>query len=195
MNGYATWWHVAWISDDAYLTFRTVDVWLAGHGPNFNPGQRVFGTTSPLWFFAVAAGRLIFSDPYWVTLALSAVCMTAMLYMAWRWLNNPRAWAIFVLLFTGSRALMDYSSSGLETPLSCALLTAFIWCYAVIFDVGPKPRHLETLAALGALVLFTRHDLVMFVGPGLLWVFLRFRTSQSGWRWLSLAVLVAAPLV
>ena len=52
------WWRLAWISDDSYLTFRTIEVWFAGHGPNFNPGQRVWGTTSPLWSLLLSAGRL-----------------------------------------------------------------------------------------------------------------------------------------
>src|SRR5689334_17182139 len=73
LAGYV-WWATAWVCDDAYLGFRTIEVWFAGHGPNFNPGQRVFGHTSPLWFLLQAAGRLVYGDLYWVALALSAVC-------------------------------------------------------------------------------------------------------------------------
>jgi hypothetical protein len=36
------WWRVAWICDDAYLVFRTIEVWFAGDGPNFNPGHRIW---------------------------------------------------------------------------------------------------------------------------------------------------------
>lgn len=188
------WWETAWIADDAYLTFRTIEVWFAGHGPNFNPGQRVFGTTSPLWFFVLCAGRLLYDDIYWVALAISGICMAVTLYVGWRWLREPRTFAIFVLLFAGSRALTDYASSGLETPLSCALLTAFVWRYSKLFDDGPSPRNFVILAGLAAAVLFTRHDLVVFVGPACFWVLIHFRDAVSRGRWAALVVMVLAPL-
>ena len=65
---------MAWVSDDAYLTFRTIEVWFAGQGPNFNVGQRIWGTTSPLWFLLLSAGRPFTGDLYRVALTLSAIC-------------------------------------------------------------------------------------------------------------------------
>src|SRR5262245_21524173 len=40
----------AWVSEDAFITFRYVANVLAGHGPVFNVGERVQGYTHPLWF-------------------------------------------------------------------------------------------------------------------------------------------------
>lgn len=45
------------VIDDAFIVFRYADHLLAGHGPVFNPGERVEGFTSPLWLILLAAGR------------------------------------------------------------------------------------------------------------------------------------------
>ena len=193
--GAFVWWSFAWISDDSYFTFRTIEVWFAGYGPNFNSGQRVWGTSSPLWFLLLSAGRLLHRDLYWVALALSAICTGLTFYFGWRMLRDSFGWVIFVLLLLGSRVLLDYSSSGLETPLMYALLTAFMWRYLELFDSEPTPRDLWTLACISSLVLVTRHDLSILIGPLLLWVFLSFRSTLSIGRWAVLAAAAAAPLL
>ncbi len=38
----------AWVSDDAYITFRTVDNFVHGHGLRWNTGERVQAYTNPL---------------------------------------------------------------------------------------------------------------------------------------------------
>ena len=45
----------AWITDDAFITFRVVEQLLAGHGPVYNVGERVQVFTHPLWFLVLAA--------------------------------------------------------------------------------------------------------------------------------------------
>ena len=39
----------AWVSDDAYITFRTVDNFLAGYGLRWNVGERVQTLGSRAW--------------------------------------------------------------------------------------------------------------------------------------------------
>lgn len=39
--------------DDAFITLRYAANWLAGHGPVWNPGERVEGFTHPLWLLLV----------------------------------------------------------------------------------------------------------------------------------------------
>ncbi|HEX9595332.1 MAG TPA: hypothetical protein VF982_00500, partial [Anaerolineales bacterium] len=41
--------------DDAYITFRYARNILAGNGLVYNPGERVLGTTTPLFAFLLAA--------------------------------------------------------------------------------------------------------------------------------------------
>src|SRR6266540_4786267 len=50
----------AWISDDAYITFRVIENFIAGYGPNFNIGERVQVFTHPLWMVLLAGEYYIF---------------------------------------------------------------------------------------------------------------------------------------
>src|SRR5688572_13322610 len=44
----------SWISDDAMITFRVVENFLAGYGLGFNPFVRVQVFTHPLWMLVIS---------------------------------------------------------------------------------------------------------------------------------------------
>jgi arabinofuranosyltransferase len=44
----------AWVTEDAYITLRTVDNWVSGHGLRWNVDERVQGYTHPLWMVLAA---------------------------------------------------------------------------------------------------------------------------------------------
>jgi len=48
-------WRQRWIADDGLIEARVVRQILAGHGPVFNPGERVEANTSALWTWLLAA--------------------------------------------------------------------------------------------------------------------------------------------
>lgn len=41
--------YTAWVSDDGYITFRSIENWIHGYGLVFNVGERVQTFTHPLW--------------------------------------------------------------------------------------------------------------------------------------------------
>jgi putative phosphotransacetylase len=59
------WWQQAAAFDDAYITYRYAENWVAGHGLVFDPGgERVEGYSNPLWLaFSAAAIALGFDIP------------------------------------------------------------------------------------------------------------------------------------
>ena len=61
---------LAWLSDDAYITLRTVENLLAGHGPVWNVGERVQTYTHPAWFWLLALARWLSGEHYFTTIAL-----------------------------------------------------------------------------------------------------------------------------
>ncbi len=63
----------AWVGDDAYITFRTVENFLSGHGLTFNPLERVQTYTHPLWMFLI-------SGVYFITNRLLGIAFWAQLY-------------------------------------------------------------------------------------------------------------------
>ena len=45
----------AWLMDDAFITFRTIDNFVHGYGLTWNTTERVQAYTNPLWMFLVSA--------------------------------------------------------------------------------------------------------------------------------------------
>ena len=43
----------AWLDDDAYITFRTIDNFLNGYGLRWNTINRVQAYTHPLWMMVI----------------------------------------------------------------------------------------------------------------------------------------------
>jgi hypothetical protein len=119
-----------YIADDAYITFRYSQNLAAGHGFVYNLGERVQGTTAPLFTILMAGAAAIRLDLAWASLAVNAaadlvtiLCGAALLTRA--------GWPIAALLYGTALAFwpafITYSVSGLETSTYVALLTAS--CY------------------------------------------------------------------
>jgi len=49
----------AWVSDDAYITFRSIENFIHGYGMVHNVGERVQTFTHPLWFFIQSGANFI----------------------------------------------------------------------------------------------------------------------------------------
>lgn len=118
----------AWACDDAFITFRVVTQFLEGHGPVFNIGERVQVFTHPLWFMVLAAwswlGASLFPGVIWLSLAVFG-CGLVLLYLAFR--DKPLALAVAGAMMTFSQSMMDFATSGLETPLTFALFAGAVW--------------------------------------------------------------------
>jgi arabinofuranosyltransferase len=170
----------AWVSEDAFITFRTVSNALNGYGLTWNPSERVQAFTHPLWFAALLPFTALSGDPYWTSLALSFATLVLTLFLMGRIWGH---WDIGTLLATGSllwsHSFVDYSSSGLENPLTHTLLAAY-----VLIWLREGLRHRTYLLALLVSLLFlTRPDAIVLVGPSLalhLWQMKR-RLTQTVW--------------
>ena len=67
----------------------------------------------------------------------------------------------FAILLS-SKAFMDFSTSGLENPLTHLLLLVFLWAW---WDLAADRRRLAVLSLIAALCMLNRLDLVLIVGP------------------------------
>jgi arabinofuranosyltransferase len=74
----------AWIVDDAYITFRTVDNVVSGYGLTWNPDERVQSYTHPLWMFVVTLVYLITNELFFSVIILSFVISMAAFIVLWR---------------------------------------------------------------------------------------------------------------
>lgn len=153
----------AWLGDDAFITLRTVENLVQGRGATWNPGERVQAYTHPLWMLAQAAAFAATGElrltVYGLQLALSLFAAAWLAFVVAR----TREAAVAGLVLLGlTRAFVDYSTSGLENPLSHALLALFL---ALALAEAALPRDLGRLWFLAALVMTTRLDLALIVLP------------------------------
>jgi arabinofuranosyltransferase len=158
----------AWVADDAYITFRSVEQLWAGHGPRWNPHERVQVFTHPLWFGVLTLGRSLSSDLFLVALGASVIAMAAVAWATVRLSSHAAVGAAALLALASSRAVVDYASSGLENALAAALVAASVGVVVRATPQHAKPRwSVLPLAILTGFLACTRHDLAIVVAPSL----------------------------
>jgi arabinofuranosyltransferase len=160
----------AWVVDDAYITFRTVDNFIAGHGLTWNTGERVQAYTHPLWMFVMVAVVAVTGEYFYSVLALSWVlASSAVLIGAWSLAcDGTRKMLAFVLLVVTSKSIIDYASSGLENPLAYLLVLLFYTRYlGVRADLDEARTTDGWLWFIAILSYLTRQDTLLLYAPAL----------------------------
>ena len=71
----------AWMSDDAYITFRTVDNFVHGYGLTWNITERVETYSNPLWMFLVAVFYFFTNEFYFTSIILSISISVLVLFV------------------------------------------------------------------------------------------------------------------
>jgi arabinofuranosyltransferase len=184
----------AWVSDDAFITLRTIDNFWNGYGLRWNVIERVQAYTHPLWMLVLGAAYGVTREPHLTTLAVSLAMTGAVAWLLLQRLTLAgRAFALLGL--AGSRAFVDYSTSGLENPLS-HLLVAVFWLM-VLGDAPPSPsrRRLLTLATLTSLAMLSRLDLVLLTAPGVILEIYRSRRVLRTREVIATLAVASLPLV
>jgi arabinofuranosyltransferase len=164
----------AWMCDDAYITLRTVDNLVSGFGPRWNVSERVQAYTHPLWMLALALPYYFTREAYFTPLVLSMlISVAAMWLFVSRLALSGGAAIVGASVFIFSKAFVEYSTSGLENPLTHFLLAIFFVLYW-----HPERAHRVTHLWLAAsLIMLNRLDAGLLVLPALL-----VRTYRMGWQ-------------
>ncbi|MFT9850467.1 hypothetical protein [Aneurinibacillus sp. REN35] len=169
----------AWITEDAYITYRTIDNFVNGYGLTWNTDERVQVYTHPLWMFLLSGVYAVFGNMYWTSIIFSMVVSLAVIVLfSSRIASSIRTAALGVLVLTFSKAFMDYSTSGLENPLTHLLLVLFC---ALYLKRKPDIRGLFMLSLIAALAMVNRMDSILLFAPVLAWVFLDTKNWRAGW--------------
>lgn len=179
----------AWLGDDAYILFRTVDNALNGHGLRWNIAERVQSYTCPLWTLLLALIIGITREFYYTTLIVSLTTTALTVAGIVRLARSPQGAALALTALWLSKAFVDYSSSGLENPLTHLLVLAFVAVH--VHPALAPPRRTGLLALISALVALNRLDAVILVAPALahhLW-------QQRSRRHWAIAALGLTPLL
>lgn len=150
--------------DDAFITFRYARNILDGHGFVYNPGERVLGTTTPLYtLLMVGLGSLTGgSRAAFPDLALGVNCLADAL-TCWliiqigKRLEAPWVGLVTSLLWAVAPFSVTFAIGGLETSVYVFCLTTVAWGFLAC-------RY--TLTGLAAAAAFlTRVDAVILLGP------------------------------
>jgi len=154
----------AWLCDDAYFTFRTVENWLAGYGPRWNIADRAQAYTHPLWMLLLTALSGITGRIEGSAVGLGICCgIGTFLVLAWG--RRPTTVGFIALALVGSKPWTDFATSGLENGLSGLLVAGFarLW-------LSSHERMATVGMLLGGLIVLNRLDLALLVLPAtLLW--------------------------
>lgn len=177
----------AWVSDDAFITLRTVDNFLNGYGLRWNAAERVQSFTHPLWMLLYVVPYAVTGDPYvtsiWLSIIVSMLAFALALWTAQDlWIAIAGA-----LLLLSSRAFVDYSTSGLENPLTHLLLAAF----AAAWFRRETPIFQVALFVTGGLITLNRQDTLLLVLPAMI----AAGRAVGARRFVFLALLGAIPII
>jgi arabinofuranosyltransferase len=153
----------AWLCDDAYITFRQVDNLVHGHGFDWNPGERVQAYTHPLWALLLVPFLALSGEVFFTPMLLGIALAGATAWViAFRVARGPAAAVLGCVVLLLSRAVVDYSTSGLENGLTHLLLVGI---FVLAYTGTPSRRALEAACLLGGLLVVNRLDLSLVAVP------------------------------
>jgi len=164
----------AYVIDDAYISFRTIDNLLHGHGLRWNVDERVQVYTHPLWLVLLSLVIAVSGEFHVTTMTVSLVVTLLSLLVNARYLatraEGASQWKVvlYLVLFLASKAALDYSSSGLENPLTNLLLSVFVLHLLVR---GERPGSWKISFLLASFLFVNRFDTVILVLPALALIF------------------------
>lgn len=163
-----------WLADDAFASFRAASNLVTGHGLLSNPPERVQAFTNPLWTLLFALAYWPTKDAYAVGIGLGLLCSFATLaLLAFTRTIDAVSRTLALLALCFSQSFVDYSTSGLENPLSHLLVVS-------IYLAERRGRSTFAIALLSALLALNRLDHGLLIAP--LLVVRVARGGRTGWR-------------
>ena len=160
----------AWLGDDSYITFRVVWNLLHGYGAVFNPGERVQAYTHPLWMLVITIAHAATREFFFTALAVCYGFSLAAVMVAARSLRSSAAVSVMVLLLLSSKAFIDYTSSGLENPLSYLLLALFYVPFLARAGTSLTDADIRRLGLIAGLAFVNRMDSIALYALPLAWL-------------------------
>ncbi len=144
-----------YVTDDTFIHLQYARNLAEGRGLVFNPGERVYGCTSPLWVTLLADGIALGFDGLQTARVLGALAtlwsVVLFLQLMRRNLKTPAVRAAATVAWAGHAWMLRWSLSGMETPLVVALTLAGFVAFTEGKEWGARPVRTGALWALAAL--------------------------------------------
>ncbi len=167
-----------YITDDTFIHLQYARHLAEGHGPVFNPGERVYGSTSPLWVALLGAAMALGFDGLHAARALGAAATLASIALVFQLLRqtvrSPAFRVAGTLAWSANAWMLRWSLSGMEAPLAVALTLAGF----VTFTGGTRWGERASLTGvLWAMAALTRPEGVFLI---LIWGVLLLADARRG---------------
>jgi hypothetical protein len=163
-SGIFLWSNTAYDIDDAPITYRYAENLAEGNGFVYNIGERIQGTSTPLYTLILAAVRLlgipIPSASNALNLLASVATVAATMALVRELIDSFWAALLAGLMLLVQDSFVRYSMAGMETPVYTLLIVSSLLSFA-------KERRLLS-AALAGLALLIRLDGLAIAGAILL---------------------------
>lgn len=177
--------------DDAFITFRYARNVLSGVGFVYNPGERVQGTTTPLYTLLMAGEKLLLPHAGFPVLAIvtnalaDAASILVVALLCRRILGAPWLGIVFGALWAITPMSVTFAVGGMETSVYILLLLLTLGAYAA--------GHGLWSALFCALATLTRPDALLVAVP--LFAHMLWQRRRIPWREGGLYALVLAPWI
>ncbi len=163
------------VIDDAYIIFRYAQNVLAGNGLVYNPGEPVFGITTPLFavlitLLALPTGGVAAPFP-WLALGLSAAADGITCWLLIRMgavLGRRPAGILTAAVWAAAPMSVTFAIGGMETSVFILLMAATLYFHSTSRPVAA--------ALCAGLSLTTRPDALIFI------VLLGLERARQLWR-------------
>jgi arabinofuranosyltransferase len=151
-----------------------------GFGPNFNLGERVQVYTHPLWFLLLTIAEFFAGNIFAVGITLAiVVSLLALGILLCRLARNWQMGLFSAGVLLCSRSFIDYSTSGLENPLSHLFIVLSVYFgRRAAEDKGYSA--LRNLILCGSALYLCRPDLILLAAPLIAYIGVTRHTSWLG---------------
>src|SRR3989338_1239111 len=167
----------AWLCDDAYITFRTVYNFVNGYGLTWNIAERVQVYTNPLWMFLISGFYFITNEIYYTSIILSiTITFVTAFLIAFKIAPTTSTAVVSLITLTFSKAFIDYSTSGLENPLTFFLLSLYLFVY---FKHEISCKVIFFLSLIAAFGVLDRIDTVLLFIPSLAYALIKLKKKKG----------------
>ena len=175
-------------SEDYLITLRYAENAALGRGMVYNVGERVLGTTTPLYTLFLAAVRWMHGPPTIFGKALNIAADGALCLLLYLWLRHEgleRAGRLAALVAAVHPLHLQWSISGMETSLVAA---GGVWALYAF----SRRQYLEMYLALGLLFLVRWDSLLLGAVLTTALIFVHRKRSLP-WRAFGIFALIITP--
>lgn len=175
-----------YLQEDALITMRYAENIAQGRGFVYNPGERVLGTTTPLYTLILAGMRALGLDILRFGPLLNLVCALVAVLLVFRWLyglGKPWIGLLAAALLALSPKFIFVSAAGMETALFVLLAVVALHAFTA--------RHYNLSAIALAVLVLTRPDGILLAAVMAVAYLAQHRSIP--WKPLALFVLILAP--